>query len=79
MGEITSSVMTSSQKNTTSSFVFSDDMTSCRSTQDSILADQELFHPICSTDFGNQLHNFWVPVSSVTTNYEEAAWDAFRN
>jgi len=73
----TSSVVTGSQKNTTSSLAFPNDMGSCRSTQDASLTDQQLLDTVCSSNFGNQLHNLWVPVSSITTNNQEAILDSF--
>ena len=67
--------MTSSQQDTTSSIAFPDNMRSCRSAQDTILTDQELLDTICRSNFGNQLHNFWVPVSSITSDDQEAVLD----
>jgi hypothetical protein len=71
--------VTGSQQNTTSGLPLSDDMTSSRCTQDAILANQQLLHTIRSTNLCNKLHNFWVPVSSITTNDKEAALSTFWN
>lgn len=81
--KLTSSIVRSSQKNTTGSFTLANDMTGSRCAQDAILADQQLLDTICSTDLGNQLHNLWIPVSSITTNDQEAVldtlWDRKQN
>jgi hypothetical protein len=71
--------MASSQKDTTSGLALPDDMASCRSTQDSMLADQKFLYAICSSNLGNQLDNLGVPVSSITTNDQEASLDTFWN
>lgn len=54
-------------------------MASCRSTQDTILTDEELLDTVCSANFCDQLYNLRVPVSSITTNNQETALDAFGN
>ena len=54
-------------------------MTSCGSTQDTVLADQKLLHTVGSSNLGNQLHNLWVPVPAITTNNQEAIFDTFWN
>jgi hypothetical protein len=73
----TSSIVAGSQKDTTSGLALPDDMASCWSTQDTMLADQKLLHAIGSSNLGNQLDNLRVPVSSVTTNDQEASLDTF--
>ena len=47
-------------------------MAGCWSTQDPILSNKQFLDSIGSSDFGNQLHNFWVVVSTITTNYEKS-------
>jgi hypothetical protein len=69
--------VTCGQKDTTGCLAFSDDMTGSRSTQDTVLTDQKLLHTVCSSDLCDQLHHFRVPVSSITTNDQEAAFDTF--
>ena len=54
-------------------------MASCRSTQDAMLTDQKLLHTVRSSDLGNQLDDFRVPVSSITTNDQEAACNTLGN
>jgi hypothetical protein len=66
--EDTSSVVASSQKNSTSSLALSNDITSCRSAQDAMLPNQKLLNTICSTNLRNQLYNLGVPVSTITAN-----------
>lgn len=62
--------MTSSQKNTSSSLSYPDEMTGCWCTQNTILADKYFLDSICSSNFGNQLHYFWVVISAITTNHK---------
>ncbi len=52
-------------------------MTGSRGAQNTTLTDQELLDTICSTNFCNQLDNLGVPVSSITTNDQEAVLDTF--
>jgi len=52
-------------------------MASCGSTQDAILTDQKFLDTICCADLGNQLHDLRVPISSITTNDQEASFDTF--
>lgn len=54
-------------------------MTGCWSTQDPILPNKQFLDPIGSTDFCNQLHNFWIVVSAITTNYEESPFWSLGN
>lgn len=75
--ELTTSIVTSSQKDTTSSLSLSDNMTSSRRTQDTILTDQKLLDTICSSNLSDQLYDLWIPVSSITTNDEETILDTF--
>lgn len=63
--------MAGSKKNTASGLAKTDDVTGSRSGQDTILADEELLDTVASTNFGNQLDNFRVPVASITTNHKE--------
>jgi hypothetical protein len=71
--------VTGSQKNTTGRLALADDMTGSWSAQNAILADEELLDAVCSTDLGDQLYNFWVPVSSITTNDKETVLDTLWN
>lgn len=42
--------------------------------QDAILADQKLLDTVGSTNLGDQLNDFGVPETTITTNDEESAW-----
>jgi hypothetical protein len=44
-----------------------------------MLADEKLLHAVRSSNLGNQLDDLGVPVSSITTNDQEASLDTFRN
>lgn len=71
--------MTRCQENTTSSLALPDNMTSGRSAQDAMLADEKLLHAVGSSNLGNQLDDLGVPVSPITTNDQEASLDTFWN
>ena len=71
--------MTGREQDTTRSLALPDDMTRSRCTQYTILPNQQLLHSICSTDFGNQLHDLGVVVASISSNDQEAALNAFGN
>jgi hypothetical protein len=62
------------EQDTTRGLSESDDMAGCGSRQNAILSDQELLDAIGSADFGNQLDNFWIPKSSITTDDKERVW-----
>jgi len=70
----TSWVVASRQEDPSSRLPFADDMTGGRCRQDSILADEELLDPVCSTNFGDQLDDFGVPESPIAANDEESTW-----
>ena len=44
-----------------------------------MLADQKLLDTIRSTDLCDELDHFRIPVSAITTNDEERAFDTFGN
>lgn len=64
--------MTGSQENASSGLTYPDDMAGRRGTENAMLPDHKLLDSICSTNFGNQLHNLRVPKSSVTTNDQKS-------
>jgi hypothetical protein len=39
--------------------------------ENAVLSDQELLDTVCGTDLGDQLSDFWVPVTTITSNDEE--------
>ncbi len=51
-------------------------MAGSRCTQDTILPDQKLLDPICRTNLGNQLHDLWIVISSISSDDQEAAFGA---
>lgn len=69
--------MAGGQENAASRLTLPNDMAGCRSAQDTILTDKQLLDTVRSTNLGNQLHDFGVPVSTVTANDQEAAGDTF--
>ena len=71
--------MAGSEKNTTRSISLSNDMACSRCTQNSILSDQQLLYAVGRSNLGNQLHHFWVVVSPISSNDQEAALNAFGN
>lgn len=71
--------MTSSEENTTSRLALPNDMTSCRSAQNTMLSHEKLLDAICSTDLRNQLYDLRIPVSPITANDQKAACDALGN
>jgi len=52
-------------------------MAGSRSAQNAILSDHQFLDPVRSTNLGDQLHDLGVPVSSISTNDQKAAIDAF--
>lgn len=73
----TTRVVAGCEEYSTCCFPDADDMARCWCRHDAILPDQELLHAICCTDLRNQLHDFWVPVATITTNDEEGAIGTF--
>jgi hypothetical protein len=75
----TSRIVASSKENAASGFPFANDMTSSRSAQNAILADQQLLDAVSSPNLCNQLYDFWVVVSTIATDYKESAFSTFWN
>ena len=71
MVQLTSGVVACGEQDTSSGLSQADDMACSWSRQDTILADQKLLDPVCSTNLGNELDNFGVPVTAITTNDKE--------
>jgi hypothetical protein len=59
-----------SQQDTTSGLAYADDVASSWCAEDAILTDQQLLDAIGGTDLGDQLSDFGVPVTTVTTDDE---------
>lgn len=70
---LTTRIVTGSQENTTSSLSLADDMASSWCGQNTVLADEELLDAVSGTNLGDQLNDFGVPETTVTTNDEERA------
>jgi hypothetical protein len=71
--------VTGSQQDTTSSLSHADQVARSRSTEDAILADQELLDAIGSTDFGNLLDNLRIVVATITTDDKESSLSTLRD
>jgi hypothetical protein len=71
--------MACSQQNASSGFPYANYMTGSRSAEDAIVSDYQLIGTIRSADFGNQLCDFGVPVSSISSNDKCAPFYAFRD
>lgn len=68
--------MAGSKEDTAGGLAFPDNVAGSRSTQNAVLSDQEVFHSICSSDFGNQLHHFGVVVTPISPDDQEATFGA---
>jgi hypothetical protein len=67
------------QQDATSGLADTDDVRGGRSTQDAVLANDELLDAVCGTNLCNGLGDLGVPVTTVTTNDEGRALDTFRD
>jgi hypothetical protein len=65
------------EEDTTRRLPYPDDVAGSRCAHDAVLADQELLDAIGSTNLGNGLGDLGVPVTTITTNDEKRALDAF--
>jgi hypothetical protein len=75
----TSWVVAGRQQDTAGSFPYPNDVAGCGCAEDAILTDKQLLDTIGGTDLGNQLSDFWVPVTSVTANHENRSVNTLRN
>lgn len=71
--------MTGGEEDATGSLSYPDDMAGSRSTEDTVLTDQQLLDAVCGTDLGDLLGDLGVPETTVTTNDEESTLGALRN
>ncbi len=67
------------QENSASGLSLADNVRCSWSAENAILADQQLLDTIRSSNLSNELDNFWVPVSSITTNDEESSLSSLRD
>ena len=75
----TTRVVTGSKEDTARGIAFSNYVAGSRSTQNAILSDQQFFHSVCSSDLGNQLHDFRVIVTPISPDNQEATFAALGN
>lgn len=68
---LTAGVVAGSEKDPTGSLALADEVASCGSGKNTVLADQELLYAIRGTNLGDQLDNFRIPVSPIAPNDEE--------
>ena len=68
--------MAGREKNPSRGLLLPDDMASRRGTQDAILTQQNLPNSICRSNLGNQLNDFWIVETTISSDDEEAALGA---
>lgn len=71
MTQLTSGVVACGEQDTTSGLSQTDNMAGSGSRKDTVLTDQKLLDAVSSTNLGDELDNFRVPVAAVTTNDQE--------
>lgn len=76
---LTSGVVAGSQEDASSCLPYPDDMAGCWCAQDAILADDELLDAVRGTDLCNQLRDFWIPITTVTTDDKCGTRDTLGN
>jgi hypothetical protein len=69
--------VTCCKQDTSSSSSNTYDVTGSRRTHDAIVTNNQLLYAICGTDLSNQLRDFGVPVTSITTNDQCRAFNTF--
>jgi hypothetical protein len=67
------------QEDTTCRLSYPDDVAGSWGAENAILSDQKLLHSVCGTNLGNELSDFGVPVTTITTDDKERALGAFRD
>lgn len=67
----TTRVVAGGEQDAASRLSKTDDMAGGRCRQDTVLADQELLDAVSSTNLGNELDNFRVPVAAISANDKE--------
>lgn len=72
---LTTRVVAGSQEDTARCLSDSDEMAGRGRAHDAILADQQLLDTVRSTNLGNGLGDFRVPVAAITAHDEERALD----
>jgi len=75
----TSRIVAGREKNTSGGPLLPDDVASRRSTQDTILTEQDLPNSISRSNLSNQLNDFRVIETPIASDDKEAALGALRN
>lgn len=75
----TTGIVTGREQYASCSFSLPDYVTGSRCAQYTILPNQQLLDPVCSTNLGDQLHHFRVVVSSISSYNKEASFCTFRD
>ena len=75
--KLTTRIMARRQQNTTSSLPHADQVTRRRSTQDTILANEDLLDPIGSSNLGDLLNDLGVVVAAIARDDQESALSTF--
>lgn len=78
-GQLTTGIVAGSQENTTGCLSLPDKVASSRSTQDAILANEQLLDTVGSADLGDLLDNLRVEIATITTDDEESTFSTFRD
>ena len=75
--EFTARVMASRKEDPAGCLSLADDMTGCWRAENAILTDQELLDPIGGPDSCNQLHDLGIPISAISSDYQETTGYTF--
>lgn len=75
----TSWVMAGGQEDAASGLAFSNNMTCSRCAQYTVLPDQKLLDAVCCADLCDQLHDLGIVEAAISSNDQEASFDAFGN
>ena len=71
--------MTGCEEDAASGLSYTNDMTGGGGAKNAIVTDQKLLNSIRGSDLCDELHNFRVPVSAITTNNQERVFNSFGN
>ena len=71
--------MTGGEEDPTRCFSLADDMTGSRSAEDAILANDKFLDTIRSTNLCNQLNDFGIPETSISSNDQDGSLSTLWN
>lgn len=71
--------MAGSKEDTAGGLAFPNNVAGSRSAQNAVLSDQQFLHSICSSNLGNQLHDFGIVVTPISPDDQEATLGALGN